>query len=327
MVFNTLTPTGSTGQLLCSGSDGDPDLGAPNGSCPGGGPGHGPGGQPTRVVNGNTQTNPYANCDLQGNVLIIQESNKNCPDDSGGGGWIIFDFATPTEVDFAGLLDVDEGNTPDFKITHADGSIENENNTPGTGDNGLLKEPLEKNDVSQISIRYHGSGSINNLSYRFCPPTTPAPGYKEVKYDFENGVPSGWSISGGSQNNWRVESGSACTGSKSLVAGGQTGSSTSGTDQSDVYFTGTVPSGVNRMSFQHEIPTNVYETSDKMWLTVGSTVVRKFEAQSYIRDHGTGGVCVTDVVPVSPGQTIKFTAESSHLSEYWKLDEITFFSF
>lgn len=53
--------------------------------------------------------NPHQNCQPIGNVLIIQESNKLCPDDTWAGGWLQFDFVKPTEVLFAKLLDVDEG--------------------------------------------------------------------------------------------------------------------------------------------------------------------------------------------------------------------------
>lgn len=92
MVFDTLHPTGSTGQTLCTGSDGDSDLGSPNNMCPGGGPGEGEGGQPD---------SGYENCVPQGNVLVIQESNKACPDDTADGGWITFEFTLPADIDTA----------------------------------------------------------------------------------------------------------------------------------------------------------------------------------------------------------------------------------
>jgi hypothetical protein len=75
-------------------------------ACSGGGAGSGPGGRPT-LADGTP--NPYENCQPLGNILVIQESDKSCPDDSWAGGWLQFDFRVPTEVLFAKLLDIDEG--------------------------------------------------------------------------------------------------------------------------------------------------------------------------------------------------------------------------
>lgn len=171
MVFDTLHPTGSTGQSLCSGSDGDSDLGAPNGACDvtGPKPGHGPGGAPFKS---DGSPNPYKNCEPLGNVLIIQESNKSCPDDTAKGGWINFDFTEPAHVALAKLLDVDEGNTPEITVTYADGRPDETTIVPGTGDNGLVETVLNADGVTRVSIFYYGSGSIAELVFRICPETT-----------------------------------------------------------------------------------------------------------------------------------------------------------
>ena len=67
----------------------DPDLASPNEKCPKPGPG---------VGNGGTPNKPGANCEPQGNVLIIQEENKHHkPDDNAYGGTISFTFELTVE--------------------------------------------------------------------------------------------------------------------------------------------------------------------------------------------------------------------------------------
>jgi hypothetical protein len=75
----------------------DPDLGAPNKFCPGGGPGKGNGGSP----NG-----PFPNCNPQGNLLVIQDPRKNprFANDSPFGGCILFEFERPIDLENVGLL-------------------------------------------------------------------------------------------------------------------------------------------------------------------------------------------------------------------------------
>ena len=80
------------------GSNGDPDLGSPNWSCPGGGPGVGDGGK---------HGTAYENCNPLGMVLIIQETDKDTPDDNYGGGWITFDFDEPAHLDTIVIFDSD----------------------------------------------------------------------------------------------------------------------------------------------------------------------------------------------------------------------------
>lgn len=87
--------------------DGDPDLGSPNEACPGGGPGVGDGGGPDQT---------FPNCEPQGIVLIIQESNKTTPDDNVAGGTIFFDFVPPSNVFEIGILDID-GDVPSIKVS------------------------------------------------------------------------------------------------------------------------------------------------------------------------------------------------------------------
>lgn len=80
---------------------GDPDLGAPNERCDGGGPGRGEGGEPGE---------PGENCEEQGLALIVQERNDLplVPDDNVNGGEITFHFSPKADYVFSlGILDVD----------------------------------------------------------------------------------------------------------------------------------------------------------------------------------------------------------------------------
>jgi hypothetical protein len=93
--------------------NGDRDLGSPNQRCSPSGPGVGVGGEPDM---------PGQNCVLQGNMLIIQESNAEQPDDNARGDMITFDFASKVKtVDAIGLMDIDEVGT-NLMVTYEDES-------------------------------------------------------------------------------------------------------------------------------------------------------------------------------------------------------------
>lgn len=100
VAFDTGNPV--TGAV--NSGDGDPDMGSPNESCPGGGPGIGAGGAPGQ---------PGENCTFLGNVLIIEETwtdinndgRDDVPDDLGGGGQFKITFDVPTTVGKIGFLD------------------------------------------------------------------------------------------------------------------------------------------------------------------------------------------------------------------------------
>ena len=112
-IFDSSNPTGD-----------DWDLGTPNQNCPGGGPGRGNGGRPGQLGE---------NCIAQGNILIVQESNKWAADDNVRGGVIVFTFDSPTRVGHLGLLDMDQG-TSWLEILTADARTLRLNFT-GFGDN------------------------------------------------------------------------------------------------------------------------------------------------------------------------------------------------
>ena len=155
-LFDTANP-GS--QETCS----NPDLGAPNEACPGGGHGWGIGGIPGTEGK---------NCEPLGNVLIMQEPGSDCPDDNVDGGMIIFDFDEPAEVVYSmGLLDIDYKTT--VTVFHMIGEKMEETvfKVPILGDN--LKQTLEINieNVKQIKLTATRSTAVIFLSFCYPPPS------------------------------------------------------------------------------------------------------------------------------------------------------------
>jgi hypothetical protein len=88
----------------------DPDLGAPNEGCPGGGPGVGVGGGPDQ---------PFQNCAPQGNLLIIQNEKEpiSNPNDSASGGCLVFQFSQPMNLINLGIMDIDEPGLANFTVS------------------------------------------------------------------------------------------------------------------------------------------------------------------------------------------------------------------
>lgn len=166
--------------------EGDPDLGSPNMRCsPQPGPGVGEGGEPG---------NPGENCDPQGNVLIIQESDKKWPDDNAYGGTLSFTFDFKVKLMEIGLMDIDEKRDTYFTIELDDGSEITES-VAGLGDNSIqtMKFGPEDNvaDKSGIEgvvkvslITGRGSMAVRHLRASYprvvggngtLPPTSPPP--------------------------------------------------------------------------------------------------------------------------------------------------------
>ena len=75
----------------------DPDLGAPNSECPGGGPGKGDGGEPGAL---------FPNCEPQGNLMIIQNESIDIsdPNDTAYGGCLVFEWQQPINLVNVGLV-------------------------------------------------------------------------------------------------------------------------------------------------------------------------------------------------------------------------------
>eukprot|EP00538_Stauroneis_constricta_P004892 CAMPEP_0119549496 /NCGR_PEP_ID=MMETSP1352-20130426/3167_1 /TAXON_ID=265584 /ORGANISM="Stauroneis constricta, Strain CCMP1120" /LENGTH=464 /DNA_ID=CAMNT_0007595059 /DNA_START=162 /DNA_END=1556 /DNA_ORIENTATION=+ len=196
-VFNTLKPNGDFGNAKCqvgNSNEGDTDLGSPHGSCPNGTPGKVSGGP--GIGDGGHRNSNYANCPSPalGNVLIIQEQMKSCPDDSSNGGTITFDFnpniAGDIDFTFAKILDTDEGVTPKIKVWKSNENVNNAPSTPvfttpKTGNNGLWYEQFSTNGTWQnrykglkrIQFVYSGSGCVAEIGFKpsKCPPASPPP--------------------------------------------------------------------------------------------------------------------------------------------------------
>ena len=109
-LFDTANPRSEEG---C----GDSDLGASNRACTPSGPGIGAGG---------ATGEPGENCIELGNVLIIQDENDNhCPDDSRKGGTIMFVFIEPAKAVYEmGVLDTDDSIAVEVShMTDVDGTV------------------------------------------------------------------------------------------------------------------------------------------------------------------------------------------------------------
>ncbi|KAL3914431.1 MAG: hypothetical protein SGARI_000124 [Bacillariaceae sp.] len=127
--------------------------------------------------NGEKIDNPYKNDHYLGNVLIIQEYHakgsdaaemNSCPDDTGKGGYIMFEFCQPVSVNAGRLLDVDGNESADIKFYHDDGSV-TEYDVGKTGDNGYWYGDYEEENVNKVVFEYTGSGSVEGINYWYCP--------------------------------------------------------------------------------------------------------------------------------------------------------------
>lgn len=152
-LFDTANP-GTTGK-------GDPDLGAPNYKCPGGGPGKGQGGKPGT---------PGENCDKQGLALIIQEKNKfmSIPDDNVDGGIIVMDFIQPggQYVKELGLLDIDYNSKIIVEYEVSPGKIASRTiHIPMLGDNSFQVVEIDQDNVKWLKLVLDRSGAVTYISF------------------------------------------------------------------------------------------------------------------------------------------------------------------
>jgi hypothetical protein len=181
----TLSASGGVGLLPrlldtanpVDGECGDPDLGAPNMRCPGGGPGEGEDGEPD---------GRGPNCNPLGNVLIVQEPGENCPDDNVDGGEIVFDFNPKADyVSSIGLLDVDYATALTVRYMDNYGAMRTKNiQVPTLGDNSYQDLSINIARVSKITLTMRRSAGVSSISFCYprvpvAPPTfappTPAP--------------------------------------------------------------------------------------------------------------------------------------------------------
>ncbi|MEC4985702.1 MAG: PEP-CTERM sorting domain-containing protein [Oscillatoria sp. PMC 1068.18] len=115
----------------------------------------------------------------QGNILIIQESLDQDPDDYYLGGTISFDFSSLGSVFFENiaLLDLDEASLPEFEFTFADGLTQVFNflddddpavtllNPAHPGNNSLREYAFNLENVVKLDVTVSGSAAVAYLEY------------------------------------------------------------------------------------------------------------------------------------------------------------------
>ena len=142
---------------------GDLDLGSPNKACPGGGPGVGNGGKPK--ING--KDNPGANCEAQGNVLIIQQSKKKWAQSNRKGGTLVFDFRYPVTLNSIGLMDADDGAGDHITVYSYPkrGNHKEKHFIKSYGDNSIETIQLNRKNVYRLDVFFPGSGAVRFLDF------------------------------------------------------------------------------------------------------------------------------------------------------------------
>jgi hypothetical protein len=178
-------------QACVSSANGSLEFGSPNKNCENGGHGHGDGGKPgesgencepvgskydaqqsptalfTMSLSSITLTSSLLLCSTD--VLIVQESDKSCPDSNPQGGTLKFVFDTPVLVSDIGLMDVDEEEQR-IRITYDDGVSELFAYS-GFGDNAVQRVICNKLNVKELEVIFPGTGAVTELN--FCPECRP----------------------------------------------------------------------------------------------------------------------------------------------------------
>ena len=111
--------------------------------CPGGGVGAGAGGRPGM---------PGENCEPLGNVLILQESDTEQPDDNAGGGILCFIFESSTTFLSMGLLDIVNDERGDFieVTTIPQGDLPRRFDIDGLGSNAVQTVDINMENVERV---------------------------------------------------------------------------------------------------------------------------------------------------------------------------------
>lgn len=119
-------------------------------------------------------TGPSFGTPSQGNVLIINETAANTPDDNRNGGQIIFDFAEPSTLNQIGILDND--NAPGisldvFKASNLASPVFTLLFNAVAQENAFLSFVFgpEFADVTRLTVNLPGSGAIAFLDVTTVP--------------------------------------------------------------------------------------------------------------------------------------------------------------
>jgi hypothetical protein len=107
---------------------------------------------------------PGENCVPQGNILIIQESQKEIPDDNFAGGVLCFDFVSPSHVISVGLLDIPQRRGDFIEVDIEGASAPIRVNFAGLGNNAVQTVPDQRLRCS-ASVLYP---AWRRCSYRPC---------------------------------------------------------------------------------------------------------------------------------------------------------------
>ena len=154
----TLTASVGVPRLLNTSDVETTNLGSPNERCDPPGPGVGEGGEPGM---------PGENCMSQGNVLIVQGSNTERPDENDGGGVITFDLSPLVpKVYNIGLMGIEGSGTTVTVVQEDEIGIETTSTivVNGLGRNSVQTVPIDLEDVSQVNVNFAASGGVIYVS-------------------------------------------------------------------------------------------------------------------------------------------------------------------
>jgi hypothetical protein len=141
---------------------GSSDLGSPNELCNNAGPGVGIGGLPIILSpDGLNVSNPMANCEGLGNVLIAQATNQKEPIAHPGGSEIVFDLQMPGTVADITLFNV--LNDTSIVLVRSIGIETRYIPVIPTGPNGVVKVNIDVDDVEQVRVQFGGDGAVASL--------------------------------------------------------------------------------------------------------------------------------------------------------------------
>lgn len=109
---------------------------------------------------------PFVTFHFLADVLVVQESNKECPDSNGQGGTITFEWDTPVLLSDIGLMDADEDNQR-IRIHYADGYFETFA-YDGFGDNAVQRVVASKLNVVKLEVIFSGTGMWLAVAVLLC---------------------------------------------------------------------------------------------------------------------------------------------------------------
>lgn len=124
--------------------------------CPGGGPGVGRGGWPGQ---------PGENCVALGNILVIQESDKDAPDDNIGGGVMCFTFDAPTDVISVGVMDMSAGGADHVDVEQLGVPSPSRIDVNGLGNNAVHEVMIDRYNVLRFCVDIEKEGAVTHVSF------------------------------------------------------------------------------------------------------------------------------------------------------------------